>query len=216
MSDVTTRFYDENADYLFPRYRSLRSEDVFRDVIDHIPTKPAFAADIGSGSGRDTKWLAKLGHTVISVEPSVGLRSKAIADGIPANAVYVDSVLPHLPGLDIFVQRFDLIICSAVWMHLDGEERGVALSRIYQLLSDEPGARAIITFKVAPEEPGRGMHVLDADVVADEFSKHAFSFISTTLNKDLMQRDDTRWYTTVLYKNFVPAQELITGPALSA
>lgn len=216
MSEVTTRFYNENADQLFPRYRSLRSEDVFRDVIDHIPTKPGLVADIGSGSGRDTTWLAEIGHTVISIEPSVGLRTKAMADGVPANAVYVESVLPDLAGLDIFVQRFDLIICSAVWMHLDADEREVALSRIYELLSNEREARAIITFKVAPEEPGRGMHVLDADVITEEFSKQPFNYVSTTLNKDLMQRDDTRWYTTVLYKNSSPAQELGSGFALIA
>lgn len=211
MSDVTTRFYNDNADDLFPRYRSLRSEDVFKDVIAHVPTKPGFVADIGSGSGRDTKWLADLGHTVISVEPSVGLRTKAMANGMPANAVYVESSLPELPGLDMFVQRFDLILCSAVWMHLDVSERETALSRIYALLSDDSDARAIITFKVAPEEPGRGMHVLDADIISDEFAAHGFSYVSTTLNKDLMNRDDTRWYTTVLYKNSLPAQELNSG-----
>ncbi|TLX16298.1 class I SAM-dependent methyltransferase [Rhizobium sp. MHM7A] len=216
MSDVTTRFYNENADELFPRYRSLRSEDVFKDVIAHVPTKPGFVADIGSGSGRDTKWLAELGHTVISVEPSVGLRTKAMANGMPANAIYVDSALPELPGLDIFVQRFDLIICSAVWMHLDAKERETALSRFYALLSDDSEARAIITFKVAPEEPGRGMHVLDADIIAEEFAANGFSYVSTTLNKDLMNRDDTRWYTTVLYKNSFPAQELVNGLALGA
>jgi SAM-dependent methyltransferase len=210
MSDVATRFYNENADELFPRYRSLRSEDVFKDVIAHIPTKPGLVADIGSGSGRDTKWLAELGHTVISVEPSVGLRTKAMVNGMPANAVYVDSKLPELPGLDMFVQRFDLIICSAVWMHLDADERKTALSRIHALLSDNNNARAIITFKVAPEEPGRGMYVLDADVISEEFEAHGFHYVSTTLNKDLMNREDTRWYTTVLYKNSLPAQELIT------
>jgi SAM-dependent methyltransferase len=216
MFNVATRFYNDNADELFPRYRSLRSEDVFKDVIDHVPTKPGFVADIGSGSGRDTQWLAKLGHTVISVEPSVALRTKAISSGMPANAIYVDSSLPELPGLDMFVQRFDLIICSAVWMHLDANERQVALSRIHALLSDDKDARAIITFKVAPEEPGRGMYVLNADVITEEFNSHGFTYVSTALNKDLMNRDDTRWYTTVLYKNSHPAQELISGNAPSA
>lgn len=213
MFDIATRFYNENADELFPRYRSLAFEDVFKDVIDHVPKKPGFVADIGSGSGRDTQWLAKLGHTVISVEPSAALRTKAIKSGMPVNAIYVDSSLPELPGLDMFIQRFDLIICSAVWMHLDGTERQVALSRIHALLSDDNEARAIITFKVAPEEPGRGMHVLDADVITKEFNQHGFAYVSTTLNKDLMHRDDTRWYTTVLYKNSLPAQELSTSNA---
>jgi SAM-dependent methyltransferase len=216
MSDVTTRFYNENADDLFSRYRSLQATDVFKDVIAHIPTKPCFVADIGSGSGRDTKWLAELGHTVISVEPSVGLRTKALSDGMPSNVVYVDSALPYLAGLDVFVKRFDLVICSAVWMHLDANERQTALARIYALLSDENDARAVITFKVAPEEPGRAMHVLDADVIAEEFCAHGFTYVSTTLNKDLMNRDDTRWYTTVLYKNSIPAQKLSDGFALGA
>jgi len=216
MNDVTTRFYNENADELFPRYRSLRSEDVFKDVIAHIPAKPCFVADIGSGSGRDTKWLAEFGHTVISIEPSVVLRAKAMANGMPANAIYFDSSLPELAGLDLFVRRFDLIICSAVWMHLDTNERKLALKRIHELLSDNDESRAIITFKVAPEEPGRGMYVLDADVIAKEFEEHGFSYVSTTLNRDLMKRDDTRWYTTVLYKKSPSAQELITGNAVNA
>jgi SAM-dependent methyltransferase len=205
MLQTTTHFYDENADDLFPRYRALESKDVLKDVLSHVPTKPSLVADIGSGSGRDSKWLAELGHTVISVEPSLGLRSKALEGGMPPNVVYVDSHLPRLPGLDVFVERYDLILCSAVWMHLDAHDRQISLARIYSLLKDNSQARAIITFKVAPEEPGRGMYVLDADVIAKEFESFPFKHVSTTLNQDLMNRADTRWYTTVLYKDSIPA-----------
>lgn len=205
MIETTTRFYDDNADDLFPRYRALQSQDVLKDVLDHVPSNPSFVADIGSGSGRDSKWLAELGHTVISVEPSIGLRTKALENGMPSNVVYVDSCLPQLHGLDVFVERFDLVLCSAVWMHLDTRERQIALRKIFNLLKDNSNARAIITFKVAPEEPGRGMHVLNADVITQEFESFPFKYVSTTLNQDLMNRADTRWYTTVLYKDSDPA-----------
>lgn len=213
---IATKFYNDNADQLFPRYRALNSADVFQDAIDHIPSKPGLVLDIGSGSGRDTKWLAEMGHTVVSVEPSEALQAQAIESGMPANAVYFNSSLPELKGIDQFTGGFDFILCSAVWMHLDQDERRTAIDRIFSLLKSGSEARALITFKVAPEEPGRQMHVLDANQIAKEFCKSGFKYVKTVLNADLLGRDDTRWYTTVLYKDFIPAHLITPIDAVSA
>lgn len=208
MLEEAQKFYHANADTLFQRYRSLSSEDVFRDVIEHIPRTPCRVADIGSGSGRDTKWLAAMGHNVISVEPTEALRERALLDQMPLNVTYLTTTLPYLNGFHSLSQPFDFILCSAVWMHLNQAERYMALSRIYSLLRSGSDARAIITFKVAPQELGRGMHVLDAELIIKEFEAMPFKFTKTVLRQDLMGRDDTRWYTTVLYKDSIPAQEL--------
>lgn len=195
MSSNTTRHYDENAAEFFERYRSLTTPDVLGAEIVHVPARPSLVLDVGSGSGRDSNWLAGRGHVVVAVEPSEGLRTLAVAAGQHLRVVNYDSILPDLAGLDGFSSKFDFVLCSAVWMHLRHDERSVAARRLHSLMKD--GAKALVTFKVAPEEPGRAMFSIDPDVAKAQFEDAGFK-AEMTERTDLLGRDGTRWFTVVL------------------
>ena len=197
MSRQATSHYDENADEFFSRYRSLATPDVLGAEIRHVPAKPSLVLDIGSGSGRDANWLASRGHVVVSVEPSAGLRSLAISAGQHLRVVNYDSSLPSLPGLDGFVSGFDFVLCSAVWMHLRHEERSVTAEKLHSLM--KKGATALVTFKVAPEEPERAMFEINPDTAAKQL--YDVGFATETIERaDLLGRDGTKWFTVVLKK----------------
>lgn len=196
----TSRFYHQNAPTFFERYRSLSTPEVIGAAISAVPSRPSLALDLGSGSGRDSEWLAARGHTVVSVEPAKALRDMAVARGQNRRIIQFDTTLPALPGLDQFAGGFDFVLCSAVWMHLDEIERPVAAHRLCGIM--KPGATAIVTFKVAPPDVERLMYEIDPEVVAGDFRRAGFE-IQMDENVDLLGRDATRWFTCILRK---PAQ----------
>jgi 2-polyprenyl-3-methyl-5-hydroxy-6-metoxy-1,4-benzoquinol methylase len=193
----TSRFYHQNAPTFFERYRSLSTPEVIGEAISAVPAAPSLVLDIGSGSGRDSEWLASMGHTVISVEPAKALRDLAIIKGQDRRIIHFDATLPGLDGLDQFVGGFDFILCSAVWMHLDEDERPVGASRLFEML--KLGASAIVTFKVAPEDKERLMYEIDPEVAANDFRDMGFD-LRMDENVDLLGRDTTRWFTCILRK----------------
>jgi SAM-dependent methyltransferase len=193
----TSRFYHQNAPTFFERYRSLSTPDVIGEAISAVPTAPSLVLDIGSGSGRDSEWLAAQGHIVISVEPAKALRDMAVAAGQDSRIVHFDTMLPGLYGLDQFAGGFGFVLCSAVWMHLDDMERPHAAARLFKIM--RPGASAIVTFKVSPPDLERLMYEIDPEVVAGDFRSVGFE-LRMDENVDLLGRDTTRWFTCILRK----------------
>ena len=59
------------------RYESIDPGQVNAWLEPYIPREPASILDVGAGSGRDAAWLASMGHHVIAVEPSGGMRREA-------------------------------------------------------------------------------------------------------------------------------------------
>lgn len=196
---AATDYYDAHADKFFKQYRSLEAAEVLKDVLHAIPGTPSLVLDVASGSGRDSEFLASLGHTVISVEPAKALRDKAVDLGQGVRVVQFDSSLPFLEGLERFDGGFDFILCVAAWMHLKPMERGEAACRLYGLL--KKGGRAAVTFKVAPPEPERAMFALQAEQVEEDFGLAGFARSETRENVDLLGRGDTRWFSSVFYKD---------------
>ncbi len=196
----TSRFYHQNAPTFFERYRNLSTPEVIGGAIAAVPTEPSLVLDVGSGSGRDSEWLAARGHTVVSVEPAKALRDMAIAEGQDRRIIHFDTMLPGLYGLDQFAGGFDFVLCSAVWMHLDESERPHAAARLFEIM--RPGASAIVTFKVAPPDIERLMYEIDPEVVAGDFRRVGFD-LQMEENVDLLGRDATRWFTCVLKKPLV-------------
>lgn len=205
MSFKSDLYYSENSEKIYAQYQSLRPIEIYRQVLPAFDIASGMVLDVGSGSGRDSQWLAELGHKVISVEPARGLRNTAIERGIHPNVTYFDTTFPSLEGLERFVGGFDLILCAAVIMHLDTEERMLALRNLIQLMKPGVNSRAIITYKMAPPEPERAMFSLSGDEVQAMFNTLPVNGIVTFLNEDLLGRDDTRWYTSVLYKDAMPS-----------
>lgn len=193
---ATSAFYDQNAQTFFDRYRGLTTPEVLGNAVLAVPFEPSLVLDVGSGSGRDSEWLADLGHVVVSVEPAKALRDLA-RPRQDRRIVHFDTKLPGLDGLDQFAGGFDFVLCSAVWMHLDAMERPHAAKRLHEIM--KPGATAVVTFKVAPDDLERVMYEVDPDVVAGDFRSAGFD-IEMNENVDLLGRDDTRWYTCILRK----------------
>ena len=123
------------------------------DVFLPVPTTRA-------GTGRDAAHLAAIGHRVVAVEPTAELRRAAMALHPSPRIDWVDDNLPDLASLADSKGCFDLVMLTAVWMHLDLEQRRRGMPNVATLV--KPGAVMILSLRHGPVPPGRRMFEVSA------------------------------------------------------
>ncbi|MFD9789971.1 class I SAM-dependent methyltransferase [Streptomyces sp. NPDC059070] len=150
-----TQGYGAEADALVAQYESVSFEEVHRGLLDLFPAAPARVLDLGAGTGRDAAALARLGHRVTAVEPTAEFRAHGRRLHADADVVWLDDALPDLPVVSASDARYDLVLVTAVWMHLDPAERARAMPRVAALLA--PGGVLAMTVRGGPVPAGRRM-----------------------------------------------------------
>lgn len=191
--------YDTQSQELAGRYRSMSPGDVHQawlPLLDKRP--PGLACDVGAGSGRDASWLAEKGWDVIAMEPSAGMREQAQAGSHP-NVTWLDDSLPELRRLRAMGHRFDLILVSAVWMHLAPGVRERAFRILAELL--KPGGDLVITLRHgsdAEENLQRGFHPVSAEELEAFARSRAVVVTLRERHPDVGGRGHVEWETVVL------------------
>jgi len=99
-----------------------------------MPEKTSDVLDIGAGTGVDAAWFAAAGHRVLAVEPTDRLRDSAKTIHPSPLIEWVADSLPYLRKLISLGQSFDLVLLTAVWMHLTQQERQKAMPNVAALL----------------------------------------------------------------------------------
>jgi SAM-dependent methyltransferase len=186
-----TQGYAEEADKLAVRYETLTFEGVQREVLHLIPLQPSRVLDIGAGTGRDAAALAARGHKVTAAEPTAELRAHGQRLHAAASIVWSDDSLPHLAGLRAAATSFDLVMATAVWMHLDAAERTLAMRNVAALVT--PGGLFIVSLRYGPVPSGRRMFAVPADETVAQAAENGLSLIHRREREDAQGRDDIRW-----------------------
>jgi len=156
-----TEGYAEEAEALFKQYESIPAADAHRAVLHLIPAMPGHVLDIGSGTGRDAAWFASRGHSVVAVEPTDAMRLPAMALHPSPRIDWLDDSLPDLAALRARGETFDLVMLTAVWMHLDEAQRRQAMPKLAALM--RPGGTMIMKIRHGPVPPGRRMFEVSAE-----------------------------------------------------
>jgi SAM-dependent methyltransferase len=156
-----TEGYAEQAAALVGRYDGLDFAAVHKDVLHLIPQAPSRALDIGAGTGRDAAALAAMGHQVVAVEPVAEFRTGAAARHPSPRVEWLDDHLPALARLTGRGDRFDLILLSAVWMHLDEVQRRQAMPPVAALLRE--AGILVLSLRHGPVPAGRRMFDVSAE-----------------------------------------------------
>lgn len=154
--------YDKEAPILLERYESIATADALQAVIHLIPTHPCDLLDIGAGTGRDAATFAAQGHRVVAVEPTEALRAGAQRLHPSPRIEWLDDRLPDLAATLGRRQRFDVVMLTAVWMHLDEAERVRAMPVVCSLL--RPGGVMTLSLRHGLMPEGRRMF----DVTGEE------------------------------------------------
>lgn len=156
-----TEGYAAEAENLVERYENIPFADVHRSVLHLIPAAPCRVLDIGSGTGRDAAAFAAMEHRVVAVEPTAEMRLRAIALHRSPQIEWLDDSLPDLAEVIRRGEQFDVVMLTAVWMHLDELQRRRAMPRVASLL--RAGGVMCMTLRHGPVPSGRRMFAVSGD-----------------------------------------------------
>jgi ubiquinone/menaquinone biosynthesis C-methylase UbiE len=122
-------FYDEPGNQLIEL-----EQPIVREMLDGLPA--GVALDAGCGTGRHSAYLASRGHTVIGVDSSLAMLSRARAK-VPGGEFHMAD-LHKLPLPDDHV---DLVVCALALMHIP--DIGPVLAELVRVL--RPGGSLVIS-----------------------------------------------------------------------
>ncbi|NEY34914.1 methyltransferase domain-containing protein [Streptomyces sp. PRKS01-65] len=184
--------YGEDAEGLARRYEGVAFEEVHGELLPWLPDLPGRVLDIGSGSGRDAAALAARGYEVVAVEPVPALRRIARRLHGDTAVTWVDAALPALTGVR---GTFDLVLLSAVWMHLDERERVEGMRRVAELTA--PGGIVAMSLRHGPPPAGRRMFAVSAAETVGLAGRCGLAVVHRAEGPDLLGRADVRWSALV-------------------
>ncbi|MFJ4687876.1 class I SAM-dependent methyltransferase [Streptomyces sp. NPDC088789] len=188
------RYYAESAERLGSVYESVSFESVHGALLDLLPEPPARALDVGAGTGRDAAALAARGFAVDAVEPVAELREVAARLHPDADVTWREGALPDLDGVQ---GPYDVILLSAVWMHLAPEERPLAIRRLAALLA--PGGTLLITLRRGEPPTDRRMFDIPAEDVARQATDAGLRLLRTVEEAtDRLGREAVTWNAVAL------------------
>lgn len=194
----TIEHYSQHAQHYYSLYDSLAAEEVHADWSSFLATSPAGRAlDVGAGSGRDANWLAKKGWQVVAVEPADNLRALAQMNTC-RSILWSNACLPELAGLATEFGQFDLILLSAVWMHLPAIDRPIALTRLAKLLSDS--GKMYISLRFGPSDDERPMYPVSFDELHQLAANNGLVAVNlnAVASDDRLKRNNVTWVTVEL------------------
>lgn len=191
--------YTDKAEIFFKNYIDLSFNEIFSDVLSFLPPPGVRCLDIGAGSGRDAAALSQYGYDVTAVEPSLGMRSLAENFHKEQPIKWVDDSLPKLNKIRNSNVKFQLILMSAVWMHLAPSARQEALHTVSSLL--ELHGIFIMTLRLGSAEPERFIYEVSVDeaIIKSNIAGLKVLHINPIRN-DSLNRAAVKWQILVLTK----------------
>ncbi|MFC5661525.1 class I SAM-dependent methyltransferase [Kitasatospora misakiensis] len=193
---ASTAGYGEAAEQLAAQYEAVTFAEVHREALHLFPERPVDVLDVGAGSGRDAAALAGLGHRVVAAEPTAELRRIGERLHAGSGVRWVDDALPALPRLGATGERFDVVLLTAVWMHLAADERTRAMAALTGLLA--PAGRLFLSLRHGPVPAGRRMYDVSAEETVELAGTCGLRPVLRTERADLHGRSGVHWTVLVL------------------
>lgn len=191
----TIDFYHLNALTLSHQYNSVSFESVHHSWKSYWPLAGDKILDVGAGSGRDARWMQQQGCEVIAIEPSDGLRELG-AEYTGAEVTWINDALPALSRTENLGMRFDLILVSAVWMHLPSSYRERAFRKLSNLLV--PNGRLIISLRHGEFDDQRQGYPVSVQELVQLAKNSALQVRHIDESKDQLNRSEVWWQTVVM------------------
>ncbi|WP_422354493.1 class I SAM-dependent methyltransferase [Roseivirga pacifica] len=177
---------------------SIDFELQHKDFLAYIPKEKCDVLDLGAGIGRDADYLSAMGHKVVAVEPNPEM--VAVGQTLFKNKVeWISDSLPILKMLNSNY-RFNFILASGVWHHINGEEQKQAIKRTAQLL-DVDGIFAV-SLRNGPAGLGKNIYPTDDKVILKAASANGLKLLLHKENQPslIANKADVRWTRLVFQK----------------
>jgi len=194
-------FYNDNAEQLTEQYKSVQANVVhgsWAQLLLQFNESTKIALDIGAGSGRDASWLANHNFKVTAVEPANKLLTQAQLNFPHKNIQWLNDSLPLLKALENDSFCFDVILVSAVWMHLSPINQCKSLERLMPLIN--PNGLLVITLRIGNFDDGRTAYPFNVDELIEQAKQNRLAIKVNNISNDKMQRSNVTWQTLVFKK----------------
>jgi SAM-dependent methyltransferase len=189
-------YYEQHAARLVDQYESLPFQQVHTGLLDMLPQPGATVLDVGAGSGRDAAWFAANGYDVVAVEPSDAMLAHARKLHPSSRIHWVSDSLPDLANVRRLGLSFDLILLSAVWMHVPPAARQRSLRKLATLLA--PKGRIAISLRLGPPDTERAMHEVSLPELSNLAQQFGLRIVHTNDSQDKLGRSEVSWTNVVL------------------
>jgi 2-polyprenyl-3-methyl-5-hydroxy-6-metoxy-1,4-benzoquinol methylase len=200
----TAEFYRNNAQECLDRYEAATMGALYA-MLRGLVHPGCRVLEVGGGSGRDAAFLASVGCDVTYTDGC----EEMVRGALERHPVLKEhsrlAAFPLMPNDLLLSERFDVVLCIAVLMHLQDAELRATVAQIAQMtvpygcvVTSHPTGR---TGLVAYRDPtGRLFRErADADVM-DSFFSAGFALEARNVEKDSLGRTDLGWITHVLRK----------------
>ncbi|QYJ92067.1 methyltransferase domain-containing protein [Shewanella spartinae] len=189
-------FYTEHVKALCTQYNAQRFEDVHQSWQDFWPTAEQRVLDVGAGTGRDAKWFSHQGCEVYALEPNDEMRAEGKRYTQSHSVTWLNDKLPELKNILSLGVQFDVILVSAVWMHLAESHRQRAFRKLSNLLA--PNGKLIITLRHGEFDDGRVSYPVSVSEQETLAKIHGLQVVHVQSAPDNMKRDAVNWETVVI------------------
>lgn len=192
--------YTRNAESLARTYNAIASADVLPGLAERLPQsapgKRLRALDLGCGSGRDAFWLAdSMGFDVVAVDAAPGMLAQARRLKAHPQVRYMQDMMPAIKRVRADAQKagagYDVFILSAVWMHLQPDERGELMGHMAALAN--PGALVYISLRHGPAPADRPMFENSIEEIRTLAGRHAAQAEAAGADVDRQGRGGVSW-----------------------
>lgn len=192
----TINYYNEHADNFKKQYLSVNAEEIHQSWIKLLPNY-GDVLDVGAGVGRDALWLSQKGYSVSAIEPANEMRLAGQELTRGQNIKWINDQLPELETFKNSQQQFDLILLSAVWMHIPGyPQREESIQNLSRLLKQN--GKLIITLRHGSSPDSREMFPVEINELVKISKKFHLKPIKIVTNdNDKMCRQTITWETIV-------------------
>jgi SAM-dependent methyltransferase len=105
---------------------------------------------------------------------------------------WLADTLPALPHMRARGETFDVVLATAVWMHLDADQRAEAMPAVASLVSR--GGVFILSLRHGPIPPGRRMFDVSAEETIALAARAGLSVLANTVTDSVQAHQlDVTW-----------------------
>ena len=204
MDTLTRAYYASTAAVCAARYESASVPSV-HDFLRSLATTGSRALEIGGGSGRDAAFLVQLGCDTTYTDGCKEMVAQALERHPELAERARCAAFPLSDDDDLLCERYDLVLCAAVIMHLDEPSLERLVSQVSRLIVD--GGSLVLSHSRGHrceqgnrDSWGRLFVERSPAMVSRIFEMAGFRPVRLIENPDGLGREQITWATHVLRK----------------